>query len=531
MMALRGLLVRTMHLLAQGAWAEAEASAREAMTVEPGSPHAVLLTGFAIAGMGDVDRAAPIFAGLAETHPAADHPCVDLARFQPPLPRATVDRQFAACLRLTPFDVRLRLGYAGFLLDTDRPDAADAVLADAPDTVEVNHLRGMARAELQHYGDAIASFERAVAIAPGAAASWSCLGMMLKVVDRFAEALAAHDRAVALAPDNPRFRVNRAVTLLKAGEWSRAWPDHEARLALDGAPAFDRGRLLRPGDQVRGRTILVLHEDGYGDTMQWLRYLPLLAERGARVIAAVPRAMARLVAMVPGVAQVITGLSHAPRHDRVCPMACLPVLFRTTPDTIPPVPILTPDAGLLARWSGRMPWTGMRVGLVWAGQTRPSVPGFTGLDRRRSTTLAAFGPLFDVPGTVFISLQAGPPAREPRPPGMELLDPMQDVTDFADTLAIVSSLDVVVGVDTAVIHLAGLADKPAFLLDRYDSCWRWLSGRADSPWYPRLTIFRQTEPGDWAGPMTRAAASLEAMAVYRGHSPPRHEMSERAFVA
>ena len=135
---------------------------------------------------------------------------------------------------------------------------------------------------------------------------------------------------------------------------------------------------------------------------------------------------------------------------------------------------------------------------MWAGQARPSLPGFATLDRRRSAGLAAFEPLFDVPGVSFVSLQAGPAARQPRPPGLELLDPMPEVEDFADTAAIIAGLDVVVSVDTSVVHLAGLVGKPVLLLDRYDGCWRWLSGRRDSPWYPGLTIFRQDDPDDWS---------------------------------
>ncbi len=151
---------------------------------------------------------------------------------------------------------------------------------------------GLVQAELGHFPAAIASFERAVALDPNAAASWSNLGMMLKVEGRFAEAIAAHDRAVALDPANHRFRVNRAVALLKKGQWEPAWRDYESRLLLTDGPSIDTDRLmpsLRPGDRLAGLTILALHEDGFGDTLQFLRYLPLLAERGARVVACVPR--------------------------------------------------------------------------------------------------------------------------------------------------------------------------------------------------------------------------------------------------
>jgi hypothetical protein len=358
--------------------------------------------------------------------------------------------------------------------------------------------------------------------------------MVLKVEGHFPQSIEAHDRAVALAPADPRLRVNRAVALLKAGAWERAWNDYEARLELTDTPLVDPARLmksLRPGDSLSGETILALHEDGFGDTLQFLRYLPLLAARGARVVALVPPALARVMRGVPGVAAVVSDRRRLPAHDFVCPMFSLPRVFGTTVATIPPVPMLAMDQALMRQWARRPPGGKLRVGLVWAGQARPSLPGFGTLDRRRSCGLAAFAPLFGVAGASFVSLQAGPAARQPRPTGFELADPMQDVTDFADTAAIIAGLDLVVSVDTSVVHLAGLVGKPVFLLDRYDGCWRWLSGRDDSPWYPALTIFRQERPDDWSGAMARAAVSLQAMAMAMATASGFGGTREAAFVA
>jgi tetratricopeptide (TPR) repeat protein len=527
-------LAAAMRLLSAGAWLEAETAARAAVADNPHEPLASLVLGLAIAAMGEDARAAPILNSVAAANPDADHPCVDLARLKPPLPRPLVARQFRACLRLASSHDRLRLGFAEFLLDSRQPAEAEKILVHGPNTAAAHHLTGLARAERAAFPAAIHSFQRAVALNPDAAASWSNLGMVLKVEDRFADAIAAHDRAVALDPSNPRFRVNRAVTLLKAGEWDRAWQDYEARFDLTDNPSIDLRRLmpsLQPNDSLTGQTILALHEDGFGDTLQFLRYLPLLAERGARVVACVPPPLARMMREVPGVAQVITDPRRLPAYDFVCPMFSLPRVFGTTVDTIPPVPAITLDPALVRRWAGRMPFGGLRAGLVWAGQARPSLQGFVTLDRRRSAGLAAFQPLFDVAGVSFISLQAGPAARQPLPPGLELTDPMPDVADFADTAAIIANLDVVISVDTSVVHLAGLTDKPVFLLDRYDGCWRWLSGRRDSPWYPRLTIFRQERPNDWSAAMTSAAESLRAMALFRGFGIANNGMQEHAFVA
>ncbi len=528
-------IAEAMRLLQVSAWQDAEAAADRALAGSPDDPQALLLRGLAIAAMGEHDRAASVLLRVVALRPDARHPCLDLAELRPPLPRPLIVRQFQACLRRDPADPRLRLTFAEFLLDNDQPGQAETVLERAPNSAAAHHLRGLARAERGDFTAAIDSFRNAVALDTRAAASWSNLGMVLKVEHRFDEALRAHDRAVCLAPDNPRFRVNRAVSLLKMGDWRSAWKQYEARLDLTDGPMLDRLRLLpslRQGDSLTGATVLALHEDGFGDTLHFSRYLPLLADRGARVIACVPPALARLIGALPGTARVVTDRRDVEEYDFVCPMFSLPRVFGTTPRTIPSASRPAIDAAAIARFGRRLPVNGLLTGIAWAGQARPAVPGFGTLDRRRSAGLAAFAPLADVPGVRLVSLQAGPPARAVPPRGMTMTDPMPDVRDFADTAAIIANLDVVVSVDTSVVHLAGLLGKPVFLLDRYDGCWRWLAGRRDSPWYPNMTIFRQPASGDWASAVAQAAASLHAMALFRGAA---HRsvaaLQEPAFVA
>lgn len=531
-MASPELLADARRLLSSGSWYQAEAAAIAALADTPDDPDAARVLGFAVAAMGEDGRAGPILTQVNAARADADHPCVELARLQPKLPRALVARQFRACLRLAPFDHQLRLGFAEFLLDINQAAEATEVLLYGPNTAACHHMMGAARAEQALYPAAIESFQRAVVQDPGAAASWSNLGMVLKVEGHHEEAIAAHDRAVALDPRNPRLRVNRAVALLKAGHWQRAWLDYEARFQLPGGATIDPVRLmpsLHPDDDLSGLTILALHEDGFGDTLHFLRYIPQLAQRGARVIASVPPSLARVMEIVPGVSQVVTDPRHLPAYDYVCPMFSLPRVFGTMVHTVPPVPVMAIDPASVDHWAARLPSDGLRVGLVWAGQARPSLPGFGTLDRRRSAGLAAFQPLLEVTGVSFVSLQAGPAARQLS--GLKIANPMPYVADFADTAAIIAGLDLVISVDTSVVHLAGLLGKPVFLLDRYDNCWRWLSGRLDSPWYPELTIFRQQQPDDWSGPMARAAASLRAMALFRGCGTDRVMMAEPASAA
>ncbi len=522
------------QLLRAGSYFRSEPAARAAAAEDPSDPRAILVWGLSIAAMGDAERAAPILLHAAAIAPGMDHPCSVFAGLQPPFPPNAIVRVFQACLRLAPGDRRLNVAFADFLIDAHRPKQALEVLAGMADSPAVLHLRGLAHADLNAFQAAIACFEQVLSLKPDAAASWSNLGIVLKIEGRFDRSIAAHDRAVALEPANHRFRVNRSTALLRAGHWEAAWADYEHRFHLPGSATPDPSKLLPslgPHDSLAGLTVVAVHEDGFGDTLQFLRYLPLLAERGARVVACVPSTLVRILRLVPGVAEVATGKHMIPRHDFFCPIPSLPRVFGTTTATVPPVPTIGLDPTALRQWRKWLPRTGLNVGLVWAGQPRPLLPGFTTLDQRRSAGLAAFEPLLALRGVSFVSLQAGPEADQRLSAVAPSIDPMPHIEDFADTAAVIANLDLVIGVDTAVIHLAGLMGKPVFLLDRYDACWRWLSGRSDSPWYPGLTIFRQQRPGDWAAPMQQAADALRAFAAARGTVIPAGAVREPEFIA
>ncbi len=478
----------------------------------------MLLLGLAIATQGDAERAAPCLRDVARRRPGFAHPCRDLIALCPGAP-ALVDAQFRACRAIEGEDARLVYAHAEFLIDRDDAAGAACVLRDflatSSDFGPAFNLFGMALHETGDLPGAIAAFRRAIALDDREGAVWTNLGMALAIEGRFDEAAAAHDEAVARAPNDPRLRSNRAVALLRAGRMAEAWPDYEARLATGPWPALPKEKLLPAvgGLDLGGRVVLAWHEEGFGDTLQFCRYLPLLAARGARVLARVPRPLMRLLRTLPDVTLLPDDVPLPAYHYHV-PVFSLPRAFETTLSTIPAgIPYLRADPALVRHWAARLPAAPLRVGLVWAGQSRPWLPGFTSLNRRRSPPLAQLAALGAVPGLALVSLQKGPEAEQARacPAGLVLHDPMEDVTDFADTAAIIANLDVVVSVDTSVVHLAGAIGKPVLMLDRYDSCWRWLSGREDSPWYPTLRILRQEAGGDWAPVVARAAALLAEM--------------------
>jgi hypothetical protein len=201
-----------------------------------------------------------------------------------------------------------------------------------------------------------------------------------------------------------------------------------------------------------------------------------------------------------------------PGFDLHCPLMSLPGAFGTNLANIPGgVPYLAAEPAAVMRWRSRLaPFAGLKVGLVWAGSRRVFQSDAANVDRRRSITLAHFAALADVPGCSFVSLQKDEAARQTRSPpeGLAICDWTDELDDFADTAALIGALDLVIAVDTAVAHLAGALAKPVWLLNRFDTCWRWLLERTDSPWYPTLRQFRQQRPGDWEGVLAAVRAAL-----------------------
>jgi Flp pilus assembly protein TadD len=501
---------------------QAERICRQLLDRDGADIEALLLLGLAVGARGNTDMATAILNRVARARGSNAHPCSDLARMLIAQGKASlVEPQYRACLALTPDDARLRYGLAEFLRDRGDGEASVAVLepllSALPDSAEAHDQMGMALAEAGRFAEAAERFREAVALDPAQAVFRANLAMMLKIEGQLDAALKVYDEALACAPDDRRIRLNRAVARLHAGRFAEAWQDADGSLAGPGHGMLPPERLLPRLSRLpdlTGRTVLVVQEEGLGDPLQFLRYLPLLAARGAHVVVAVPPALTRLMRTVPGIDQVPDGSAPVPEHDFHCSFNSLPLAFETTLETIPrDVPYLAADPELTRQWGQRLPaGDALRVGLCWAGQARPWLAGFVGLDRRRSTSLATMAPLAAIPHVRFVSLQKGSAAVEVHAPGIELLDLMEDVRDFADTAAIVANLDLVISVDTSVVHLAGAMGKPVFLLDRYDNCWRWLSGREDSPWYPSLRIFRQQRSGEWAPGLSRIATALAAAA-------------------
>jgi len=359
--------------------------------------------------------------------------------------------------------------------------------------------------QLGQFEAAITTCQHALTLAPNHPGALNTLGAARSALGQYPQATATLRQAIAANPANPEAHFNLAGVLLSQGDLVNGWQEYEWRWQSDYFRNHLRG-FAQPqwrGEPAAGQTLLIHAEQGMGDSLQFCRYAPLVAARGLRIILEVPAPLVRLLRSLTGVHQVIARGDPLPPFDLHCPMLSLPLAMGTTLDTIPAsIPYLHPAPVEIATWSARLPSAAPRIGLVWAGS--PALPA---MDTRRSLPPAILAPLFDVPGLHFISLQKDGPAM---PVALPLLNLMPDITDYADTAALIANLDLVIAVDTSVLHLAGALGKPVWLLDRFAPCWRWILGRNDSPWYPSLRIYRQTQPGDWSPVLAAVCADLQS---------------------
>jgi len=468
---------------------------------------------------------------------------------------ASYDQASAVLARQSRADIGMQValsaGRATVLRDLGRPEQAlagyDEALALMPDFADAWSNRGAVLADLARFGEALHSYARALALQPDhpqaalnranalremgqgraalraydtlllqrydEAAIWFDRGLALMTLARYHDARDSYAKALELAPHDADLRWSAALCALLLGDYTAGWRGYEAR--------WDSRRLRVPrrpfpqalwlGDtELQGRRVLVHAEQGLGDTLQFCRYVPLLAERGATVILEVQPALRRLLSTLPGVTQLIAQGEALPPFDLHCPIPSLPLACLAAAP-VPParVPYLRADPNLREHWQTRLralegkgkgDRAPPRIGIVWHG---------SGSQARYARHLpqTELASLLTLPAH-FISLQVDTQAGEADLP--QLTHFKHELHDFADTAALVEHLDLVISVDTAVAHLAGALACPLWVLLPFNADWRWMSGRSDSPWYPSARIFRQAAPGQWAGVIDAVRAALRA---------------------
>jgi hypothetical protein len=410
------------------------------------------------------------------------------------------------------------------LLAEDDPEGAEALLrravSMAPGAAEAHGRLGIALRALERFDQALAAFDTAAECDPGLAAPHGEAGFTLAAAGRPAEAVARYRRALELKPEQPEVRWNLALLLLLVGQYEEGWALFETRWAL---PRFAKKlpQLRSPvwrGEDIAGKTLLVLPEQGFGDNIQFARFARLAGERGARVVLVTRPAVTRLFSTLKGVGEVRTDELPLPDCDYHVPIMGLPHALGTTLATIPAeVPYLAADPGAVDRWRARLRGgDALRVGLVWSSGVLTTGRDLFMNAMAKSLPLAALAPLARVRNVAFYSLQkfagAHDPAAHVPPKELRLVDWTAELADFADTAAFVAALDLVISVDTSVAHLAGALGKPVWVLLPANADWRYLREREDSPWYPTMRLFRQRSPGIWREPVAEAAEALAALA-------------------
>jgi tetratricopeptide (TPR) repeat protein len=385
----------------------------------------------------------------------------------------------------------------------------DRLLALKPDHADAHYNRGLVLRDLHRLPEALAAFDAALTLRGDDTDTLNNRGLVLRDLERAGEALASFEKALAIAPNNAETHVNCSSLRLLTGDYAEGWKEFEWRWRAGDIARWRRDfpQPLWLGEQtLAGKTILLHAEQGFGDAIQFVRYVSLVAAASTRVILEVPQPLKDLFASVRGASRVIVQGDAGGDFDFHCPLLSLPLAFRTTFETIPAeVPYLSAPQTRMMKWRQALaPRSRPRVGVVWAGN-----PMFRN-DQTRSVGLSAFLPLLSTAGIDFYSMQKdlreGDRERLATCPGLVHLG--DQLADFADTAAVIESLDLVISSDTSVAHLAGALGKPTWILLQRIGDWRWLIGREDSPWYPSVRLFRQTEIGRWDSVISRVRDEL-----------------------
>jgi tetratricopeptide (TPR) repeat protein len=519
------------NCMAATQWTPAMAIARRILAADPAREDVAALLaqaeGSAARGMG-VGRNDPCPCGSGKRYKQCHGATGATPQSAPPTPDTYVarglaahqrndlgaaERDYRAALASAP-DHPTAMHYLG-VIEYQRHHLADALplleraVALVPAEPEFHNNLGLALAAADRTDEAIASHRNAVARNPDHATAWNNLGLALQATNALPDAIAAFRQALRVTPDFAQAHWNLSLALLLSGQYGEGWREYEWRhRAQTFGAAFTSSAARWQGEDLEGRSILLSAEQGLGDALQFVRYAAPLAERGARVLIRAPDSLSGVLRSAPGVSSVLRPTDPLPEHDFQLPLLSVAGVLATDEHSIPSaIPYLAASrdavdtlAPILAEASERL-----RIGISWAGSSQHAN------DRRRSSALAAWSPLLELPDIAWYSLQRGDGedqlAQIPAAARVRSLDARND---FESKAALIEGLDLVISVDTSNAHLAGALGKPVWILLPFAPDWRWGLGRVDSPWYPTAQLFRQPKPGDWTSVIAEVRAALTA---------------------
>ena len=501
-------------------------SFRRAIAIAPNYAKAHCNLGNALKAMGQLPKALASYARALELEPnyAMAHANCSVVLHE--LNR--LDDALAACDRAIALDPAYAQAHSnrGNVLKAlhryeDAMVSYDQAIALQPDYAQAYSNRGISLQELNRFEEALQSYDKAIELAPNLESAYSNRGNVLRDLLRVDEALRSFDRAVELQPDFATAYWNKSLALLLAGDYAQGWALHEWRWKSGKMQAKARrfSETLWTGQEDIANASVLLHaEQGLGDIIQFCRYAALLKQRGARVILEAPKTLMPLLHSLQGVDLLVEFGQALPPFDFQCPLMSLPLACGTRIDSIPSAgAYLRAPEDKVRYWRSRLTaHTSLRVGLVWNGGFRPDQSELWSTNARRNIPLETISRALGPVRADFFSLQKGEPAESEIfkrehvfwPEG-NFYNYANELHDFADTAALIANLDLVVAVDTSTAHLAAAMGKPTWILNRFDTCWRWLLDRNDSPWYDAVTLYRQDQHRSWEPVLRRVVHDLK----------------------
>lgn len=495
---------------------EAEACHRRALEHDARQPQALFGLANVLLQRRKAREALPLYEQVLAILPDHVPTLVNLAQAQAAASRfPEAEQTHRRLLERQPQDAVALCGLANAVLGQKRPQEAlvlyDRLLAIQPEHAQGHLNRGNALLDLQREEEAFQSFQRALRVRPDYVEALVNIGTRLQVRARHAEAVTLHRRALQIDPGCAEAHWNLAVCLLLQAQWEEGWREAEWRWQALGRVPPLKDRLWTGEQDLHGKTLLVYSEQGLGDTIQFSRYLPLVAARAGRVLFSMQKPLRGLLAGPGAPFTCVDELPPPESYDYQVPLLSLPLALGTTPDTVPPPSALAGrDPARRERWRERLAPDGrLLVGVVWSGN-----PSHTD-DRKRSLPFEALAPLA-IEGVRLVSLQKE--VRESDRAALAaspVLHVGDELADFRDTAALVECMDLVISVDTSVAHLAATMGTPTWVLLPLNPDWRWMLQREDTPWYPSVRLFRQEQPGDWRGVLTRVRDALHGRAGAR----------------
>jgi tetratricopeptide (TPR) repeat protein len=543
------LISRGNVLKSVGRWVESLKSYDRALVLDPGITKALLGRAVVLQNLGRIEEGIASCTQLLAINPNDISALYSRANMQLALNHFELARSsYEAAVRLKPDFLEAINGRANALLGLGRIGEAiqnyDAVIALYPGSAEGYCNKGAALRRLRQFDAALQNYDHAITLQPSLAQAWNNKGNILLQVGRSTEALCCFDRAIELKPDYaeaycnkggalrdlnkleealkaydqaitlaPEFSeayFNKGLSVLLMGRFGEGWQLYERRKKY-APPFIDQANKhkLWSGQDVRGKTLVLYAEQGLGDTIQFCRYAKLAEAKGANVIIAAPANLSRLLTSLSSTIRVANLQGPVPAFDYYAPLLSAPIMFGTTLENIPAdVPYLRAESEVTVLWGKRIGTNGFKVGICWQGNK------MTADDGRRSIPPRYFEHFAQISGLRLISIQVGEGIEQLQDlaPGIEIESLGEEFNAgpdaFVDSAGVIANLDLVITADTAVAHLAGALGCPTWVVLRHSPDWRWLLNRADTPWYPNVSLFRQPSAGDWRSVFLEMRAKL-----------------------